>query len=54
MKDGRVAGFGRPREIITPENLEAVYGIEMDVMTVTDRYGTVRKVCLPVKAPKYL
>ena len=39
MKDGRVAGFGRPREIITPENLEAAYGIEMDVVTIQDRYG---------------
>ena len=40
--------------MITPENLETVYGIEMDVITVTDRYGTVRKVCLPVKSPKDL
>ena len=49
MKDGRVAGFGRPREIITPENLEAAYGIEMDVVTIQDRYGVERTVCLPVK-----
>ena len=49
MKEGRVAGFGKPEEIITPENLEAAYGIEMDVVTIQDRYGVERTVCLPVK-----
>ncbi len=49
MKDGQVAGFGSPREIITPDNLEAAYGIEMDVVTIQDRYGVERTVCLPVK-----
>lgn len=48
MKEGKVAAFGGPDQVITPEHLEEVYGIEMDVMTVTDRYGKVRKVCLPV------
>lgn len=27
MKDGCVAGFGEPKDVITPENLEAVYDI---------------------------
>ncbi len=49
MKDGKVAGFGAPRQIITPENLESAYGIEMDVVTIQDRYGIERTVCLPVK-----
>lgn len=49
MKNGRVAGFGTPKQIITPENLESAYGIEMDVVTITDRYGAERTVCLPVK-----
>ena len=34
MKQGSVAAFGSPEEVITPENLQAVYGIEMDVVTV--------------------
>lgn len=48
MKDGAVAGFGPPREVITPERLQAVYGIEMDVVAVHDRYGRERTICLPV------
>lgn len=51
MKQGSVAAFGSPEEVITPENLQAVYGIEMDVVTVKDRYGRSRTICMPVKAP---
>ena len=52
MKDGRAVGFGPPIETVTPQNLQAVYGIEMDVATVRDRYGVERTICLPVKRPK--
>ena len=52
MREGQVAGFGVPREVITPENLEKVYGIEMDVVTVCDRYGVKRTICLPVRKPE--
>lgn len=52
MKSGTVAGFGAPKQVITPENLEAVYDIEMDVVTIRDRYGVERTICLPVKDPK--
>lgn len=52
MKDGCVAGFGAPKDVITPENLEAVYDIEMDVVTIQDRYGVDRTICLPVKQPE--
>lgn len=48
MQDGRVAAFGRPTEVITPETLENVYGIEMDVVSVKDRRGVTRTICLPV------
>ena len=51
MKEGRVPGFGTPRQVFTPENMDAVYGIEMDVVTIRDRYGTERTICLPVKDP---
>ncbi|MCL2146347.1 MAG: ABC transporter ATP-binding protein [Synergistaceae bacterium] len=49
MRDGRVAAFGKPLDVITPEVLEDVYGIEMDVVSVNDRYGVKRTLCLPVK-----
>lgn len=49
MKEGRSAGFGPPRQVITPQSLEAVYQIEMDVITLQDRYGVQRTICLPVK-----
>ena len=51
MKEGTVAAFGEPRAVITPANLEAVYDIEMDVITTRDRYGVERTICLPVKDP---
>lgn len=51
MKDGKVAGFGPPKEIITPKCLQSVYDIEMDVVTICDRYGEERTICFPVKNP---
>lgn len=51
MKDGCRAAFGTPEEAITPETLEEIYGIPMDVVSVNDRYGKKRTICLPVKAP---
>ena len=51
MKEEMVAGFGTPRQVITPENMQAVYDIEMDVITIQDRYGVERTICLPVKEP---
>lgn len=52
MREGRVEGFGTPDDVITSENLEAVYGIEMDVIKLRDRYGVSRAICLPVKGPQ--
>lgn len=51
MRKGQVAAFGPPEEVITPENLGAVYGIEIDVVSVLDRYGKKRTICLPVRRP---
>lgn len=48
MKDGKSATFGTSSQVITPENLKLVYGIEMDVLTVTNRHGAKRTICLPV------
>ncbi len=51
MHEGRVAAFGTPEEVITSGNLERVYGISMDVVTVFDRYGKKRTICLPLDGP---
>lgn len=51
MRDGQVAAFGPPEQVITPACLEPVYGIEIDVVTVRDRYGARRTICLPVRRP---
>lgn len=51
MSEGRSTAFGAPGEILTPENLEKAYGIEMDVAAVVDRYGVRRTICLPVRKP---
>ena len=52
MKSGKVASFGPPEKVITSQNLENVYGVEMDVATFSDRYGVKRTICFPVKRPK--
>jgi iron complex transport system ATP-binding protein len=49
MSEGRVAAFGKPSDVVTSEVLEHVYGIEMDVVSLEDRYGNKRTICLPVK-----
>lgn len=49
LREGRVEAFGKAKEVITSQTLEAVYGIEMDVLAVRDRYGAERTVCLPVR-----
>ena len=52
MKQGHMVAFGKSSDVITAENLEAVYGIEMDVVTINDRYGAARSICIPVKNRK--
>jgi iron complex transport system ATP-binding protein len=46
MHEGRVAAFGKPGEVITSGILEEIYGIGMDIIQVTDRYGNIRTICL--------
>jgi len=53
MREGRVAAFGKPEVVFTPEILAYVYGIEMDVVSIEDRYGNRRMICLPVKNIHY-
>lgn len=46
MRQGEALGFGPPKEVLTNQNLEAVYGIPMEVVTVTDRNQRERTICL--------
>lgn len=48
LDKGYVAAFGKPEEVITPQVLLDVYGIEMDIVTVQDRNNNKRTLCLPV------
>lgn len=49
LKEGKTAAFGPPEEAITGETLEQVYGIEMDVVSICDRYRRKHTLCIPVK-----
>lgn len=48
LNDGNMIAFGKIEEIINSYNLEKVYGIEMDVIKINDRYGNKRIICMPV------
>jgi len=56
MKDGKIVSFGKTNDAITSGVLKEVYGVEMDIVSVTDRYGRPRTLCLPVKkaSEKYM
>jgi len=49
MKDGHMAAFGASKDVVTSDILEKIYGIPIDVLSVKDRYGNTRTICLPVK-----
>ncbi len=51
LKQGYVHSYGTPLATLTAENLQQVYGIEMDVMQVKDRNNHLRYFCLPVQKP---
>lgn len=48
MQAGKAVGFGNPEEILTDEHLEMVYGIPMEVLSVRDKTGKERKICLSI------
>lgn len=52
MREGQVAAFGTPAQVITSAHLEAVYGIPIDVVTIQDSRGVKRTICLPVGGGK--
>jgi len=47
LHQGRLAGLGSPREVITAENLRAVYGIEVEILTLQSGSGQPTQVCVP-------
>ena len=44
---GRRAALGPPGDVVTPEMLRSVYGVEVDILTVAGRDGARARVCLP-------
>lgn len=46
LHGGRVLRFGPPNEAITPDSLQQVYGVAIDVVEI-DRGGAKRRVCVP-------
>lgn len=50
MKEGQIVSFGRTETAITSDVLKEVFGVEMDIVSVADRYGRNRTLCLPLHA----
>jgi iron complex transport system ATP-binding protein len=49
MAHGRFYAVGEPEEVISSENLRAIYGIEVRILTANDpENGAVVKFCMPV------
>lgn len=48
MNNGEVFSFGTPENVLTPENLKTVYGINVDIVTVLDKLGDKHTLCLPI------
>ncbi|MDO4581597.1 MAG: ABC transporter ATP-binding protein [Bacillota bacterium] len=48
MREGQTLSLGPPQQVLTDESLEQVYGIPMQVVTITDRKQNQRSICLSV------
>lgn len=48
LNKGANVSFGPPAKAITSKVLEEVYGIEMDIVHIPDRYGKTHTICLPL------
>jgi ABC-type cobalamin/Fe3+-siderophores transport system ATPase subunit len=46
LNDGYQVGFGAPVDILTNRSLESIYGLPMEVVSVTDRNLQQHKICL--------
>jgi iron complex transport system ATP-binding protein len=47
LHGGRLAHMGAPQKVITPANLRAVYGVDVEIITVENRNGEKLPVCMP-------
>ena len=47
LHEGRLAHLGSPREVITAENLRAVYGVEVEILPLQTASGHNILVCVP-------
>ncbi|MBO5460416.1 MAG: ABC transporter ATP-binding protein [Ruminococcus sp.] len=52
LNKGANVSFGPPQEAITSKILEQVYGIEMDIVHIPDRYGKIHTLCIPLGQKK--
>lgn len=46
FSEGRLLGLGEPTEVITPENMRAMYGVDVDIVSLGEAYGNA-KLCVP-------
>jgi iron complex transport system ATP-binding protein len=51
---GRLAHMGPPQKVITAANLRAVYGVDVEILTVENRHGEKVPVCMPSFAKDYV
>jgi iron complex transport system ATP-binding protein len=49
LRGGELVADGRPEEVLTPESLRALYGVEVRVVDASLPDGTRRRVCLPAQ-----
>lgn len=50
IKNGNCLGFGDTSDILTESTLECIYGVPMDIFSVSDRNGNIRNICLPLSS----
>jgi iron complex transport system ATP-binding protein len=49
LRGGELVAEGRPNDVLTPESLRALYGVEVRVVDAALPDGTRRRVCLPAQ-----
>jgi iron complex transport system ATP-binding protein len=47
LRDGCLLAMGRPEDVITRENLQRLYGVEVEVVTTTLPDGRPSRLCVP-------
>ncbi|HQR53447.1 MAG TPA: ABC transporter ATP-binding protein [Burkholderiales bacterium] len=47
LRDGRILATGRPAEVITRDNLQRLYGVDVEIVTATLSDGRASHLCVP-------